>query len=41
MNSEIAQPPVTAPGVPPGYPEPKQLETEDCIKPSEPDGMTK
>jgi len=25
--------PVTAPGVPPGYPEPEQLVTEDCIKP--------
>jgi hypothetical protein len=26
--------PVTAPGVPPNYPEPKKLVTEDCIKPA-------
>ncbi|HEY9172799.1 MAG TPA: hypothetical protein VI136_10990 [Verrucomicrobiae bacterium] len=25
--------PVTAPGVPSGYPHPEKLETEDCIKP--------
>ena len=25
--------PVTAPGVPKNYPDPKQLVTEDCIKP--------
>ncbi len=25
--------PVTAPGVPPGYPEPQQLVTDDCIQP--------
>ncbi len=27
--------PVTAPGVPPGYPAPAQLVTEDCIRPVE------
>ena len=27
--------PVTAPGVPKNYPDPKQLVTEDCIKPTE------
>ena len=26
--------PVTAPGVPPNYPDAKQLVTEDCIKPA-------
>lgn len=26
--------PVTAPGVPPGYPNPKQLITDDCIRPN-------
>jgi SAM-dependent methyltransferase len=26
--------PVTAPGIPPGYPAPEKLVTEDCIKPS-------
>jgi len=26
--------PVTAPGVPKNYPDPKKLVTEDCIKPS-------
>lgn len=25
--------PVTAPGVPPGYPEPPRLVTQDCIRP--------
>jgi hypothetical protein len=25
--------PVTAPGVPDGYPTPRELVTEDCIKP--------
>lgn len=26
--------PVTAPGIPPGYPEPQRLVTEDCIRPA-------
>ena len=26
--------PVTAPGIPPDFPEPEKLVTEDCIKPS-------
>ena len=26
--------PVTAPGIPPGYPAPETLVTEDCIKPT-------
>ncbi|MCI0492919.1 MAG: hypothetical protein L0Z07_08280, partial [Planctomycetes bacterium] len=25
--------PVTAPGIPPGYPNPKSLITDDCIRP--------
>jgi hypothetical protein len=29
------QEPVTAPGLPPGFPEPEKLVTEDCIKPPE------
>ena len=28
--------PVTAPGLPPGFPEPQTLVTEDCIRPSIP-----
>ena len=37
---------VTSPGVPPGYPDPSKLVTEDCIqpagtpKPRQPDGST-
>jgi hypothetical protein len=39
LNQEVAGKiergePVTAPGVPPDYPEPKKLVTEDCIKPA-------
>jgi hypothetical protein len=26
--------PVTAPGLPPGFPEPEQLVTDDCIRPA-------
>jgi hypothetical protein len=26
--------PVIAPGLPPGFPEPEQLVTEDCIRPA-------
>ena len=38
LNQEVATKiergkPVTAPGVPPGYPAPAQLVTEDCIRP--------
>jgi len=37
LNQEVAAKiergePVTAPGVPPGYPEPQKLVTEDCIR---------
>ncbi|MFN0067176.1 MAG: hypothetical protein ACKVYV_06015 [Limisphaerales bacterium] len=28
--------PVTAPGLPPGHPDPRRLVTEDCIRPQEP-----
>jgi hypothetical protein len=30
---EEAGEPVTAPGIPPGYPDPARLVTEDCIRP--------
>lgn len=30
---------VTAPGVPPGHPDPARLVTDDCIRPQEPEGM--
>ena len=38
LNLEVAgrserQEPVTAPGLPPGFPEPETLVTEDCIRP--------
>lgn len=37
LNLDVAAniengPPVTVPGVPPGYPDPQRLATEDCIK---------
>ena len=40
LNQEVAATiekgsPVTAPGVPRNYPDPKKLVTEDCIKPAE------
>jgi hypothetical protein len=28
--------PVTAPGIPPGYPDPQRLVTQDCIRPTDP-----
>ena len=38
LNQEVAarierHEPVTAPGLPPGFPEPEKLVTEDCIRP--------
>ena len=41
LNQEVAarierHEPVTAPGLPPGFPEPETLVTEDCIQPPEP-----
>ena len=37
LNLEVAAKiergdPVTAPGIPPGYPEPQKLVTEDCLR---------
>ena len=42
LNQEVAAriergEPVTAPGLPPNYPDPKQLVTEDCIRAGDPD----
>jgi hypothetical protein len=41
LNQEVAGKiergePVTAPGIPPGYPEPQSLVTEDCIQAPQP-----
>ena len=38
LNLDVAQriergDPVTAPGIPPGYPKPDELVTDDCIRP--------
>lgn len=43
LNLEVAAKiergePATAPGIPPGYPEPERLVTQDCIQPPDEDG---
>ena len=39
LNQQVAarierHEPVTAPGIPPGFPDPQTLVTEDCIRPA-------
>ncbi|MEX0700837.1 MAG: hypothetical protein WD069_01965 [Planctomycetales bacterium] len=34
VAGRIAGEPVTAPGIPPGYPDPESLVTDDCIRPA-------